>query len=133
MVEAIEELGLPRRIEEEYRVLQRDMTEVVYRPGDQQYFDQVLVELARTVAIGDQAVVPSADWGTVMRLIQELVVDPRMREVRWQYEVKCLPGDLYASHGWYRIVAASQGMLEVEPGEDEEAADLLLGRFRCAA
>lgn len=87
-VEALDEYGLPRRFDEEYRVLGRDLVEVMYRPGDAGYFDQVLVDLSRHVSVAGQGEVDDAEWGTVLRLFQEKVVDPRLRGVAGHYVVR---------------------------------------------
>jgi hypothetical protein len=75
----------PERIEEEYRVRQRDLSEVVYRPGDEHYFDQVLIELARICTIGEQGGVPDADWGTISGLLHMHVTAPRLAALRGDY------------------------------------------------
>ena len=84
-IDAIEEYGLPTRIEEEYRVRQRDLSEVTYRPGATHYFDHVLIELARLVGIGERSTVKDADWGTISSLLREKVTGPRIAALHGEY------------------------------------------------
>jgi len=79
-VEALDEYALSARITEPYRVLQRDLTEVIYQPGDGGYFDQVLVELSRQVSIGEQGEIPLLSETSLLDLFSEKVLKPRLRQ-----------------------------------------------------
>lgn len=87
-VEALDEYGLPARITEPYRVLQRDLTEVIYKPGDNGYFDQVLVELSRQASIGERGEIPFPSEAALLGLFSEKVLKPRFRQAtRGSYKV----------------------------------------------
>lgn len=79
-IEALDEYRLPELITEPYRVLQRDLSEVVYKPGDTGYFDQVLVELSRLVSIGEQDSISIPSEAALLSLFAEKVLKPRFRE-----------------------------------------------------
>ncbi len=75
---AWDEYGLPRKVHEPYRVLQRDLTSVEYRPGDEGYFDQVLVELQRLASIGSVGEIETADRESIIKLYDREVLRPRI-------------------------------------------------------
>lgn len=79
-VEALDDYALPTCITEPYRVLQRDLTEVIYKPGDSGYFDQVLVELSRQAAIGEQGEIPFPSEAALLSLFSEKVLKPRLQK-----------------------------------------------------
>src|SRR4051794_36017796 len=61
LVDGPDEYGLERHVVHPYRVLGRDLHEVVYNPGTPGYFDQVLAELGRLFAIGKRGTISRAD------------------------------------------------------------------------
>jgi hypothetical protein len=85
-VEALDEYALPERISEPYRVLQRDLSEVLYTPGDSGYFDQVLVELSRHASVGERGKIPFPSEAALLNLFSEKVLKPRLRQaIRGSY------------------------------------------------
>lgn len=60
LVEARDELSLPTRYDEPFTATGPDMRMVQYRPGDAQYFDQVVLDLSRRFIIGKEGVVEEA-------------------------------------------------------------------------
>lgn len=81
LVDLPEHYCVPARWRGEYRVLQPDSTRLTYRPGDTGYFDQVLLDLSRMFAIGQQDVVDAADQEAVLGLLNENVLRP-LRQAR---------------------------------------------------
>jgi hypothetical protein len=79
---AIDEFGLPRRISEPYEVLQRDLSTVQYRPGDQGYFEQVLLELQRIVSVGEKQNLPSVEADALIELYNDEVARARLAAPR---------------------------------------------------
>jgi hypothetical protein len=79
-VEALDEYAFPACITEPYRVLQRDLSEVIYKPGDVGYFDQVLVELSRQASVGEQGEIPFPSEAALLNLFSEKVLNPRLRQ-----------------------------------------------------
>jgi hypothetical protein len=76
-IELPDEYGIPRRHAGVYRVLQPDGTRIAYRPGDEGYFDQLLVGLSTSFGIAEEGEVPQADDAAVARLLVEKVFAPR--------------------------------------------------------
>lgn len=79
--------GLPANYSHEYRVLQPDLTEIVYRVGDEGYLDHVLIELQRHFAVQGSGVVESCDDVSVCTLMQDHVWSPRTRRRKSEYQV----------------------------------------------
>jgi hypothetical protein len=77
--------GWPSRISDPYRVLLPDSTEVVYEPGDDGYFDQVLIDLSRCFAIGERGEREHADVSTITELMAEKVSAPSTAMRRGRY------------------------------------------------
>ncbi len=76
LVDVPEHLCVPARHRGEYQVLQPDSTHLTYRPGDDGYFDQVLVDLSRMFAIGERGEILEADPTTVVGLLRTKVFQP---------------------------------------------------------
>lgn len=93
LIEARDDLGLPRRYAEPFQVRGPDFTTVKYAPTDDQYFDQVLLDLSRGFVIGKEGRVNKATQGTVLRLLGDLVLRPLRREhvVVWHDTVNTYP------------------------------------------
>jgi hypothetical protein len=76
------ECGVPTRYSDDFRVLGPGGSFVVYRPGDEGYFDQVLVDLSRVFAVGKRGTVPSLDKSSLFEIfVDEVVhadVDPQV-------------------------------------------------------
>jgi hypothetical protein len=137
-IDALDEYGLPPRIDEEYRVLGRDLSEVRYTPGDPGYFDQLLVELSRVVSVGEQGSVPDSDSATLDELLETHVLAPRRVSVRGTYV-----GALTAGVGGFRqrgdsfvyVSSVNPGQLPLH--EDVEGmSDVVVGHghsYRLAA
>jgi hypothetical protein len=69
-------LGVPTRYDDPFDVRGPDMHIVRYAPGDEGYFDQVLLDLSRAFIIGEQSSVENATQGVVLRLLTTLVLQP---------------------------------------------------------
>ena len=74
LVAAPSSFGLPPRFDGDYRVLQPDSTDIIYRPEDHGYFDQVLLDLSRTFAIGERSTVGVLDDATIRHVFQDKVL-----------------------------------------------------------
>lgn len=85
LVDAFDEYGLPKKITEPYQVRQRDLSEIVYAPGEPGYFEQVLVELARVVAIGPKRTIDSLDPVVLDRLFHTEVWMAGLARMRGSY------------------------------------------------
>lgn len=79
---ALDEFALPKRIREPYRVVQRDLSVVEYVPGQEGYFEQVLVELARVASIGSHGTVEDTGQDALIELFTNEVQKPRLRAPR---------------------------------------------------
>jgi hypothetical protein len=77
--------GIPTRISAPYRVLLPDLTEVVYGPDDDAYFDQVLIDLSRSFAIGERGERERSDVPTITELMAEKVTAPAVAMRRGHY------------------------------------------------
>ncbi len=106
LVELPNEHGMPKRYDRPYRVLGPDMTEVVYDPGTDGYFDQVLVDLTRLYAVNEQDTVERSDDGTVLELLQDHVLAPRTRRRRCDY-----PAGIFAGRVQQPIVLDRAGQV----------------------
>jgi hypothetical protein len=78
--------GIPARISDPYRVLLPDSSEVVYSPGEDAYFDQVLIDLSRSFAVGERGERQQADVTTITELMAEKVTAPAVAMRRGQDE-----------------------------------------------
>jgi hypothetical protein len=76
VVEAPNDMCIPPRYDEPFVVAGPDLAPVTYRPEDQQYFDQVLLDLSRAFIIGEVEAVPTATQGVILRLLSEKVLRP---------------------------------------------------------
>lgn len=77
LVDARDELGIPSVWEEPFVVGSiNGPFPVTYTPKDQQYFDQVLIDLSRTFSVGEQGEVPTASDTSVLRLLSEKIFAP---------------------------------------------------------
>jgi hypothetical protein len=85
LVTAPYSFGLPSRFDGDYRVLQPDSTDVIYRPEDAGYFEQVLLELSRSFAIGERGTVGVVDDATIRHLVQDKVLRPQMQTISTPY------------------------------------------------
>jgi hypothetical protein len=92
LVELPNEHGLPKRYDQPYRVLGPDMTEILYTPDREGYFEQVMVDLSRLYAVGNQDTVDRVDDGTVLELLQDHVLAPRTRRRRCDYSAGLAAG-----------------------------------------
>jgi hypothetical protein len=70
------EYGVPVEHTGEYRVLQPNFAEVVYRPGDDGYLDQVLVDLFWGFAIGETAEIEELTQASYARLRARALTGP---------------------------------------------------------
>src|SRR3712207_4277069 len=76
LVDVPEHFCIPARHRGEYRVVEPDGTPVTYRPGDEGYFEQLLIDLSRTFAIGERHTLAVADPISIAELLKEKVLDP---------------------------------------------------------
>ncbi len=80
LVEARDELGLPRVYKNPFQVLGPDLTTIQYTPADDQYFDQVILDLSRGFVIGKEGCVNSPTEGVILKLLSEYVFRPLRRD-----------------------------------------------------
>lgn len=80
LVETRDDLCIPTRYEDPITVGGLGLHPTVYKPSDERYFDQVLLDLSRPFIIGAQNVVMHASEGVVLRLLVENVLRPLRRE-----------------------------------------------------
>jgi hypothetical protein len=80
LVEVREELALPVRYDQPFVVRGPDMTLVQYGPGDHGYFDQVLLDLSRSLIVANEGSVSEATPGVVLTLLRRYVMEPLRRE-----------------------------------------------------
>lgn len=121
--------GMPTRYDGEYRVLQPDMTEVVYRPGDPHYFDHTLIELMRHFAVCDLGEVQTVDEIVVGSLLDEHVLAPRTARRRADYPAGIFSRRMTAGSRGRPCPAVYRGSVRVSPEGAREAA----GEARIAA
>ncbi|MGC1851711.1 MAG: hypothetical protein WA687_04645 [Solirubrobacterales bacterium] len=76
-VEVPDSYGIPHRFDGEYRVLQPDSTHMVYRPGEEGYLEQILVDLSSLFAIGDRGLADISNNAALIALLTEKVFKPR--------------------------------------------------------
>jgi hypothetical protein len=76
---------VPSRFDGEYRVLQPDGSLMIYGPGREGYFDQVLVELSRVFAVGKQDATQVRDKDDLIRLFATEVFQPTQRNLSGRY------------------------------------------------
>ena len=72
--------GIPAAHSGEYRVLQPDLAEIIYRPGDAGYLEQVLVDLSWGFAIGEIGVIDELTPSAYARLRANLAADYARRQ-----------------------------------------------------
>jgi len=95
-VEAPDDMLFPARFDEPFVVGGIfSPAPVTYRPTDRQYFDQVLIELSRTFAIGERSTVSSASEGTLLRLFRDKVWAPLREGHREHYAIQSARGSCY--------------------------------------
>lgn len=80
LVEARNELGVPSRYDEPFHVTGPDMVLVKYQPGDDQYFDHVILDLSRRFIVGKEGSVGEASEGVILKLLAEHIFRPLRRE-----------------------------------------------------
>ena len=78
--------GIPVVHEGEYRVLQPNLTEIIYRPGDDGYLDQVLADLSWCFAVGERGALEILDTPSYARLRARLEAEHYARERTGTYE-----------------------------------------------
>jgi hypothetical protein len=76
LVDVPDHFCVPARQRGDYYVIQPDSMHVKYRPGDDGYFDQALLELSRQFAIGEQGELPGDDAVEVVDLLRRKVLEP---------------------------------------------------------
>lgn len=76
LVDVPDHFCVPARQRGDYYVIQPDSTHVKYRPGDEGYFDQALLELSRQFAIGEQGELSGDDAVEVVDLLRRKVLEP---------------------------------------------------------
>lgn len=76
LVDVPEHLCVPPRYRGAYEVIQPDSTFLTYRPGEEQYFEQVLLDLSRMFAIGERGAIEGDDAGDVLDLLRSKVLEP---------------------------------------------------------
>src|SRR4051794_21322367 len=77
VVETRHDLHLPNRYDRPFVVGAIDRPEAVtYLPRHPQYFEHVLIDLSRSVAIGERSVVGSCSDPTLLRLLRDKVEEP---------------------------------------------------------
>lgn len=76
LIDVPDHFCIPARQRGDYYVIQPDSTHVKYRPGDEGYFDQALLELSRLFAIGEQGELPGEDAVEVIDLLRRKVLEP---------------------------------------------------------
>jgi hypothetical protein len=76
LVDVPEHLCVPPRYRGAYEVIQPDSSFLTYRPGEAQYFDQVLLDLSRMFAIGERGTIEGDDAGDVLDLLRSKVLEP---------------------------------------------------------
>jgi hypothetical protein len=81
LVDVPDHLCIPARHRGEYRVMQPDGSILTYRPGDEGYFGQVLLDLSRVFAIGERGEIEDDDPFAISELLAEKVYGP-IRETR---------------------------------------------------
>ena len=76
LVEAPDDLCIPSRYDAPFVVAGPDMTTVQYTPEDDQYFDQVLLDLSRAFIVGETEALPSATEGIILRVFRDKILRP---------------------------------------------------------
>jgi hypothetical protein len=85
LVNVPRQYGIPATFEAPYRVLLPDSTDVAYTPADEGYFDQVLLDLTRSFAIGERGEVDTCDMRTLLDLMTTKVTGPALEMRRGSY------------------------------------------------
>lgn len=85
LIEVRADLAMPTRYDRPFLVSGPDMTTVAYRPGDRQYFDQVLLDLSRSLIINNEGSVAEATSGVILTLLRRFVIEPLRRETQTVY------------------------------------------------
>lgn len=85
LVDVPNNLCMPARQRGEYKVLEPDGSLIVYSPGSDGYFEQVLIDLSRTFAIGEQGRLADADSATIAKALNEKVLRPILTKHRARY------------------------------------------------
>jgi hypothetical protein len=76
LVDVPDHLCIPARYRGPYEVIQPDSSALTYRPGDQHYFDQVLLDLSRMLAVGERGEIEGDNPIDVLDLLREKVLEP---------------------------------------------------------
>lgn len=85
LVDVPNNLCIPARQRGEYKVMQPDGSLIVYRPGSEGYFDQVLIDLARSFAIGEHGRLDDDDPSTIAKALNDKVLRPILTKHRARY------------------------------------------------
>jgi hypothetical protein len=128
LVEARNELGLPSRYDKPFRVTGPDMILVEYKPGDDQYFDHVILDLSRSFIVGKEGRVGEASEGVILKLLAMFVFQPLRREHPALYcdTARTFPTVAAFNHRKYYKQAD-------EPAQDEQAPQRVGARMAVAA
>ncbi len=129
LVEARDELGIPPRYDQPFKVTGPDMLMVQYTPGEPQYFDHVILDLSRRFIIGKEGLVGEASEGVVLKLLAMHVFQPLRREHPAIYcdTARTFPTVAAINHRKYYTQAA-----EPAPA-DEQVPQRIGGRVAVAA
>lgn len=84
----VTDYGLRTEFREPYTVTEPDGGEVVYHPGEPEYFDHVLLTLARTFLVADVQPVENLDRLTMMQIFHEEVVSKQPRSGPFEYPLR---------------------------------------------
>jgi len=129
LVETRNELGIPTRYDKPFRVTGPDMVMVEYKPGDEQYFDHVILDLSRSFIIGKEGSVAEASEGVVLRLLALHVFGPLRREQATPY--------CDTAHTFPTVAAMNDRKFytqaEAEPADEQQAPEGVGGRVAVAA
>jgi hypothetical protein len=85
-VETREDLCIPQRYSKPFVVGGPDMTTIAYTADDPRYFGQVLIDLSRALAIGEQGVMMDASESAFRKLLLEKVLRPLRYAEAHQYK-----------------------------------------------
>jgi hypothetical protein len=133
LVDVPDEYGIRSRFDGEYRVVQPDATRIVYRPDDSAFFDQVLLDLSNSFAVGQQGEVETPNLPTITGLLTQHVFEPRDESRIGEYTVVCdRPPHWYVRDhrsAWARATAPAPAAAfstpddPGDPGETTEVAE----------
>jgi hypothetical protein len=84
-VETRQDLCIPQRYSKPFVVAGPDMTTIAYTADDPRYFDQVLIDLSRAFAIGEEGTMMEASESAFRKLLLEKVLRPLRYAEAHQY------------------------------------------------